>query len=160
MPADSGGDSDYELPPSISRLGFRRPVERAVDALAQLLHIAALLVDMLLDQPLGSAEGIVDGKLGAGKAVVSLRRVVDVDVDAARQRQVNVGVVKAAGAMVLVWNPDDDVAGGQSTVEMLEGADVLDDHLIESFTDIAALKADPQRRFHCARSSLFTHPFK
>src|SRR5258708_2431620 len=110
---------------------------------------------MLLDQPLGAAEGVVDGKLRAGETVIGLRRMVDVDVDAARQRQVNVGIVKTAGAMVLVGNPDDNMAGGQSTVEMLQGIDMPDDHLAESFTDIAALKADPQRRFHCARSSRF-----
>ena len=67
------------------RLGLGRLVERAVDALVQRLHLAALLVDALLDQPLGAAEGVGHGKLRVGEAVVGLRRVIDVDVDAARQ---------------------------------------------------------------------------
>jgi hypothetical protein len=124
------------------------PVEGAVDALVQRLHRAALLVDTLLHQPLGATEGVRHRKLRVGEAIVGLRRVIDVDVDTARQGEVDVGAVETAGAMMLVGDPDHDVTGGQPAMDMFQRLDMLLDHAAERLAGLAALKADFELCFH------------
>src|SRR5689334_15861441 len=105
-PADSSW-MDYAL-------GVRF-VERALDPFAQRLHVATPLARAILQQPLGAAEGVVHGELRIEEAIVGLGRVVDVEIDPARQGHVD---MDGKGAIQAVGYLDGDVAGRHAAIDM------------------------------------------
>src|SRR5258708_40325195 len=84
----------------------------------QCLHLAALPCGTIFQQALGATEGVVRGEMWIVEALVDLRRVIDVDVDAARQGHVDMNAERAA---VAVRGLDDDGAGGPAARHRLPG---------------------------------------
>src|SRR6185503_4766566 len=100
----------------------------------------AHLLGAILDLPLGAPEGVVDGELRDGHAVVAVRLLVDHDVVVARHRQTEMYAVEA-GAVMVVRHSYRDLAGGEAAVDALERFHFLIDQLGECFAGSAALEA-------------------
>src|SRR5512142_892530 len=91
------------------------------------LDVAALQPDLILQPAPRAPEAVGHGKAHVGEALVEVRRPVDVDRSAARQRKVEADLEQAPGAMMTIGSLDDHVAGYDPPVEALERVDVLDD---------------------------------
>ena len=79
------------------RVEFRyRPRRRAV----MLLHLSLHAADLVLQLPARAFESIVERESEVGIALVILRRVVDIDLAAVGQRQADIDLIKAPGAVM------------------------------------------------------------
>ncbi len=81
--------------------------------------------DTVLHLSLGTSERIVDRIENVGMTFVRVPRAPDRDLASARENQMNVDFIDAAGPMALTRCPHGDMTFDQAAEFLLEGVDML-----------------------------------
>lgn len=131
----------FDASPRTAALTSRIPV-------GVLLNVAAHTLDLILKLPAGALEGVVEGEIEVGIALIALRGAADIDLAPFRQGKPHGDLVKTPGTMVVAWRFEGDASGGDAAEPFLELADMLGDGGAQVGAGLHALKVDLNRGFH------------
>src|SRR6516164_6247287 len=119
-----------------------------------MLHLALHSTHMVLQLSSRVLEGIIDGELQIGMALVRRRRTRDIDFATVRKRQMNVHLIETAGAVVPTRRLQHDPAGCYSTATFFQRSDMPLDRSPDIRSRPHALKIDFNRCLHGSSPSM------
>ena len=90
-----------------------------------MLHLALQLANLILQLPARPLEGIVDGEVQIGMALIGLRGAVDIDLAAVRKGQADVDLIEPAGSVMTAGRLQHDAARRHATETLLELSNML-----------------------------------
>jgi len=111
-------------------------------------HLALRAADLILQLPAGVFEGIVKCECEIRMPLIGWRGPFHIHLPAVRQREMNVHLVKPAGAVMLTRALQHQPACGYTAPALLELRHVLRDSIFDLWSSGHALKFDFRRRLH------------
>jgi hypothetical protein len=113
-----------------------------------LLHLPLHSARVILQAPTRPHESIIESESNVGIPLIRLRRSRDIDLPPIRERETNIDLVEAAGAVMAAGSSQHDPAGGHATIALFEVGDTPGNIIPDFRLSGHPLKIDFDWRLH------------
>src|SRR5664280_713472 len=128
--------------------GGIEPHHRGNWQIFMVLHLSLQLANLILQLPARPFEGVVDGEVQIGMALIGLRGALDIDLPSFGKRQTDVDLIKPAGAVMTAGRFQHHPTCGHATKPLLKVSNVLGEGGLNLRPRLHALIFDFDRRLH------------